>query len=104
MAFIALESFGVHVRGCCERKWEHSILELSVFLYHTIDLTNNHGMPVTSSGPSPLCSSLIYDPFRRYEVILLYFMMRRIHFQTGGCWMYGLGLIIFARAQPTTSG
>ena len=42
---------------------------MSVFLYHTIDLSLNHHMEVTSSGPSPLCSWFIYDPHRRYEVI-----------------------------------
>ena len=46
-----------------------SIIELSVFLYHTLDLANSYGLEVTSQGPSPLCSALIYDPFRRYEVI-----------------------------------
>lgn len=54
-----------------------SIVEVSVFLYHVIDLTKNQGMTVTSSGPSPLCSALIYDPHRRYEVwrLLTYMMV-----------------------------
>ena len=46
----------------------HSIVEITVFLYHTIDLTQNQDMPIQADGPSPLCSCLIYDPFRRYEV------------------------------------
>ena len=45
-----------------------SLVEIIVFTYHTIDLSQNHGEVVTSSGPVPYCSALIYSPYRRYEV------------------------------------
>jgi len=59
-------------KGCCHTLHSFtsklfSIIELSIFLYQTIDLATSQGQPVTSSGPSPICSSLIYDPYRRYE-------------------------------------
>ena len=61
-----------------------SIAELSVFLYHVIDLTKNEGMKVTSSGPSPLCSWLIYDPYRRYEVSL----QLQLHLHNSKCYSF----------------
>ena len=45
-----------------------SLVEIIVFAYHTIDLSQYHGEAVTSSGPVPYCSALIYNPYRRHEV------------------------------------
>jgi hypothetical protein len=54
-----------------------SIVELLVFLYHVIELRKDHCMTVDDGGPVPLCSVLIYNPFRRYEVglFLIWFII-----------------------------
>lgn len=45
-----------------------SLIELMVYLFHVIYLSQKYCMEFTASGPYPLCSVLIYDPERRYEV------------------------------------
>ena len=45
-----------------------SILELLFFLYYSVHLSRKHCMEVTAGGPVPLCSALVYNPNRRYEV------------------------------------
>ena len=45
-----------------------SLVEIIIFVYHTISLSHNH--KITSSGPIPYCSVLMYNPFRRYEVMI----------------------------------
>ena len=64
----AFEKKLLHTLCVLHKIQTHSIVEITVFLYHTIDLTQNQEMPIQADGPSPLCSCLIYDPFRRYEV------------------------------------
>ncbi len=45
-----------------------SILELCVFLYHVVNLKNTRCIEIDAHGPVPICSVLIYNPYRRYEV------------------------------------
>jgi hypothetical protein len=45
-----------------------SMVELFLFLYEVVHLKNGHCIEVDANGPAPLCSSLIYNPYRRYEV------------------------------------
>ena len=39
----------------------------SVFIYHCVHLSTEHGQEITWSGPVPYCSIFIFDPYRRYE-------------------------------------
>eukprot|EP00095_Tigriopus_kingsejongensis_P010783 maker-scaffold304_size215464-snap-gene-0.13 protein:Tk10783 transcript:maker-scaffold304_size215464-snap-gene-0.13-mRNA-1 annotation:"GH15206" len=45
-----------------------SIVELALFLTHSIHLVKEHDQHLTSSGPAPICSAFAYNPKRRYEV------------------------------------
>ena len=45
-----------------------SILELSLFVYEIVTLKDQFCIEVDASGPAPLCSPLIYNPYRRWEV------------------------------------
>ena len=45
-----------------------SLIEIGVFLYHSISLNKNYCIETTATGPIPKCSALIYSPERRYEV------------------------------------
>lgn len=44
-----------------------TIIETAFFAYHSIHLSQNHGMQITWDGPVPYCSVLIYNPHRRWE-------------------------------------
>jgi hypothetical protein len=43
-------------------------LELGIFIYLSVHLTQEHGVDITWDGPVPYCSVLIYNPYRRWEV------------------------------------
>eukprot|EP00094_Tigriopus_californicus_P005761 TCALIF_05554-PA protein Name:"Similar to rho Protein rhomboid (Drosophila melanogaster)" AED:0.34 eAED:0.34 QI:0/1/0.33/1/0/0.33/3/0/161 len=49
-------------------KFAFSSLEIGVFLYHIIHLQAEHCLLIDDAGPAPICSALIYNPYRRYEV------------------------------------
>ena len=45
-----------------------SVLELLVFLFHLVHMKKKHCIEIDDSGPVPICSIMIYNPKRRYEV------------------------------------
>ena len=45
-----------------------TLLELLVFTYTSTYLYTSYSVPITWTGPVPYCSSLIYNPSRRWEV------------------------------------
>ena len=42
-------------------------LEAAIFIYHVVHFPTEHGKAVTWDGPVPFCSTLIYNPARRWE-------------------------------------
>lgn len=44
-----------------------TLLELAMFVYTSLYLSGTHEIPITWTGPVPYCSSLIYNPRRRWE-------------------------------------
>ena len=47
-----------------------SIAELVAFLYEVVRLKNDSCIDVDAAGPPPLCSPLIYNPYREIEMFL----------------------------------
>ena len=45
-----------------------SIAELVAFLYEVVRLKNDSCIDVDAAGPPPLCSPLIYNPYREIEM------------------------------------
>jgi len=44
-----------------------SLVELGIFVYHTIRIAEEKGWSTGINGPAPVTSVLIYNPYRRYE-------------------------------------
>ena len=53
-----------------------SIAELVAFLYEVVRLKNDSCIDVDAAGPPPLCSPLIYNPYREIEMCS---MIRQSH-------------------------
>jgi len=45
-----------------------TVLETAIFIYNCYYLSSTHSIPTTWTGPVPYCSSLIYNPRRRWEI------------------------------------
>lgn len=44
-----------------------SLIQLSIFIYHTLHLASSQGRAMGWDGPAPLCSPLIFNPYLRYS-------------------------------------